>query len=146
MQKKSCKRNIIRAFNPGNSKELLTLLTEIIALYIRLITYTSGDLDFKNIFQSPSKRGAQASKTVLRVFCRFFCVYLATKSLEELIITKSATKRLTKSLLQSNPGDSEDSNELLEICSLQKLPQLWIEIILAVKIEQDRTKRSKNRF
>ena len=36
IQKKSCKKNMIRAFSPNNGKVILILLTKIVKFYVRL--------------------------------------------------------------------------------------------------------------
>ena len=43
----------------------------------------SGNLAFNGFLQGPLKEEAQASRTVLKIFCRSSFVYLVTKGLEE---------------------------------------------------------------
>ena len=51
-----------------------------------LLQYILDNLAFNDFSWDKLKKGTQASKTVLRIFCKFFSVYLATKSSKESII------------------------------------------------------------
>ena len=88
----------------------------------------SGDLIFNNFLQNLSERGVWAFKTIMKIFSRFFLVYLVTESSEKLII-----KSIGLSWLEFRRD--KDSEKSLEMRSLQRYPQPWIEVILARKVE-----------
>ena len=49
----------------------------------------SSNLTFNNFSRGPLEERVQAFKTVLRIFCRSFSIYLATEGLERLTAKKS---------------------------------------------------------
>ena len=48
--------------------------------------YTSGDLAFNNFLRGSSEGGAWASRTVSRIFCKIFYIYLAIRDSQRPII------------------------------------------------------------
>ena len=63
-----------------------------------LSQYTFGDLAFNNFSQGLSEKGAQASKTVLKIFCRSFSIDLIIKGPEKIVIELTIEESI-KSLL-----------------------------------------------
>ena len=54
----------------------------------------SGNLAFNGCLKSPFKGEAWASRTVLRIFCRFSSIYLATRDLERLTMGSTSYHNL----------------------------------------------------
>ena len=79
--------------------------------------YTSSNLVFNGFSQSLSKKGTWASKTILRIFCRSFSVYLAIRGLEGLIAGE-----LTRLLSWVEFRKGENFEEPSEVHSLQGHP------------------------
>lgn len=46
----------------------------------KLLQYISRNRVFKNLFQDFLEIRAQASKTILRIYCEFFLIYLRIKT------------------------------------------------------------------
>ena len=84
----------------------------------------SGDLAFNGFSQAPSER-TRALRTVLRILCRSFSVYLRTGGL--------TAGGLIEVLSWIDFGGGENPSE---VRSLQECPRPRIEVILIVGVEQ----------
>ena len=90
--------------------------------------YTSDNLAFNNFLQSLLEGEAQASKTVLRIFCKSFFIYL---------VTKSSKRSITRSikLLWLESGRGKNSKRLLEVHSQRDCRRSWIKFIIVVGVK-----------
>lgn len=82
LKKYDGKRGLVPISELGNSKIVFTQLNKIIMVYVRLIFIKVQDPELETLFSGLSKFfqviGDLTSKTVLRICCRLFFVYLGT--------------------------------------------------------------------
>ena len=126
-QERCCKGNAIGAFGSGGGKMVLTLLAEVIASHMGLTTIDVRWSSLQWLLMGVVRGGAWASRTILRIFCRFFSVYLATEG---------SARGLTRLSSWLDSEKNKDPDGPSEVYSRQGRPRPRIEVILVVGVER----------
>ena len=90
----------------------------------------SSNLAFNVFSRGLLEGGAWALRTVLKIFCRFFSIYLA--------IEGSIARGLIEVSSWLDSKESKDSDGSSEVCFLRGRPQPRIDVIFVVGIKRSR--------